>query len=234
MFSALSSDKHYSRLSSNLELMFARAGEVNDRFINLSSHKEVIVAQAFLNYWVSKSTVPLMREVVKVASQAQNSSLNKMLVSYMEQHIEEELGHDEWCISDLGELGINRESVLAKIPSTTVASFIGSQYYWINNYHPVSFMGYLAVLEVRHPTTSYVEQLITNSGLPEKAFSSLKHHAEVDVHHKEDIINTINSLPLNDEQYRVMELSAFQTARWVALAMEEVCNAAPVNTAKVA
>lgn len=227
MFKSKNDTLHFDRLTNNLSLMFAVAAEANEKYTKLAQHKNLIVEQAFLNYWVSKSTVPLMREVVKVASQNMTDPLNIALVNYMEQHIEEELGHDEWCISDLEKMGISRQEVEARIPSSHVSSLIGGQYYWINNYHPVSFMGYLACLEVRHPTVEYVEELQARSGLPAEAFSSLLHHAQADEAHKEDIKNLINKLPLSETQYRAMELSAFHTARYAALAMEDICKCAP-------
>lgn len=223
MFQSNRESFHFERMANNLELMFAMAVEANEKLTKLAQNKEVVIEQAFLNFWVSKSTVPLMQEVIKVAKN-EDTPLNKILIEYMEKHIPEELGHEEWCITDLKKLGISRSDVINKIPSSSVASLIGSQYYWINNYHPVSFMGYLACLEVRHPTVEYVNELISRSKLPASAFSSLMHHAKEDIYHKQDIIDLINSLPLNAEQYRIMELSAFQTARWAALCMEEICE----------
>jgi hypothetical protein len=55
------------------------------------------------------------------------------------------------------------------------------------------------------------------------------HHAKVDVHHKQDIIEMINGLPLTEAQYRMLELSTFQTYRYVALIMEDVCKVAPIE-----
>ena len=90
-------------------------------------------------------------------------------------------------------------------------------------------MGYLSCMEVNHPTVEYVEGLIKTSGLPAEAFSNVMHHAKVDPHHKQDIIDTINNLPLTEDQYQMMEASAFQTYRYLTAIMTEVCKVAPIE-----
>lgn len=219
-------DQYFFKLQNNLQLIFTRIEQVNERFTELSVHPETVIEQAYLNYWVSASTVPLLREVKSQSELLPDSILKEQLIQYVTTHIEEEIGHDEWALDDLEVFGEPRDKVFARIPSHNVANLIGSQYYWIRHYHPVAYMGYLACLEVRHPTMEYVNTLMERSGLPKEGFSSMKHHAVADIGHSEDIINTINNFPLTPEQYQVMENSAFHTARYAALCMEDVCNAA--------
>ncbi|MBA6365037.1 hypothetical protein H4J56_05305 [Colwellia sp. BRX8-4] len=220
---------HYQRLNTNLLLMKMRAGAVNSTFTQLACYPDVCIEQAIVNYKISTTSTELMKEVIRCAKLRPEDPISKPLIAYMEQHIPEELNHDEWCLQDLEVLGVPRVSVINKIPSTNLAALIGSQYYWIRHADPIAFMGYLACLEVNHPTVEYVETLIETSGLPAAGFNSLMHHAKVDSHHKQDIIDTINALPLTQEQYKLMELSAFQTYRYVALVMEDVCRVAPVQ-----
>jgi len=224
-----SSLNYFERLSRNLLLMKIKAGEVNQKFTSLSYSKQVCIEQALVNYKVSTTSTALMEEVIRCAKLIPDDPTSNPLIAYMEQHIPEELNHDEWCLEDLEVLGVSRDIAINKVPSTNLAALIGSQYYWIRHAHPVAFMGYLACLEVNHPTVEYVETLIEKSGLPAEGFNSLMHHAKVDVHHKQDIIDTINALQLTEEQYQLMELSAFQTFRYVALVMEDVCRAVNVK-----
>ncbi|WP_206484114.1 iron-containing redox enzyme family protein [Thalassotalea sp. G2M2-11] len=227
MAQTVKTQSHYQRLSENLYLLKARACAVNQRFVELAHHKEVIIAQGITNFRTANAAVPLMTEVIRSARLWPDDPVSAPLIAYMEQHIPEETGHDQWCLDDLAVLGVSSEQVSEMLPSPNIMSLLGSQYYMIRHQHPVAIMGYLACLETHHPTVDYVEQLIEKSGLPEAAFSSLMHHAKIDPHHKQDIIDTLNCLPLTQQQYKIVERSAFLSLRYVALMMEDVCRAAP-------
>ncbi len=208
--------------------------EVSRKFVNLSTNPALCIEQAKVNYRVSNASVSLMKEVVRCSESIVDDPVTEPLIKYMKKHIVEETGHDEWFLEDLNVLGVSRESVLASLPSLNLTTLMGSQYFWINHVDPVAFMGFLACTEIHHPTVEYVETLIKQSGLPAEGFSSLMHHANVDIHHKKEIINTLNSLPLTEEQFKLIELSAFQTYRYITLVMEDVCKLAPKETLAVA
>jgi hypothetical protein len=221
---------HFERLTKNLSFMSLRARHVSSNFNDLSIYPEVCIEHIWVNQMVARATVPLMQNVVQVAETMIDDPVCQPLIKYMTRHIAEETDHDKWYADDLEFLGISKDEIYARIPPPNVAAMVGSQYYWINNYHPVSFMGYLACLEVYHPTVEYVEELITKSGLPAKGFSTIMEHALIDTHHSQDIINTLNNLLLTEQQYKAIEMSAFQTFRYVALVMEDVCKVAPVDS----
>ena len=61
-----------------------------------------------------------------------------------------------------------------------------------------------------------------------KGFETFMEHAKVDIHHKQEIIDMINDLPLTEAEYQMIEMSAFQTYRYIALVMEDVCKVAPI------
>jgi len=229
MDSSTIKNSHYERLSNYLQFMGARAGEVNRKFSELSKHPEVCIEHIITNQMVARATVPLMQDVVSCAEQLKNDPVCAPLIKYMKKHIAEETDHDKWYVNDLNFLGISDEDLFAKIPSPNIAALVGSQYYWLKHHHPVAFMGYIACLEVCHPTPEYVEALIKNSGLPAKGFDTIMEHAVIDKHHSKDIIETLNNLPLTEKQYKMVEMSAFQTFRYVALVMEDVCKVAPVK-----
>lgn len=217
---------HFDRLYENLAFIRAHSCHVSERFSQLAAHKEVCIEHIWQNQMVARATVPLMENVVRVAEQMPDDPVSKPLIAYMKKHIAEEMDHDKWYADDLKQVGISTERLYARKPTPNIAALTGSQYYWINHHHPVAFMGYLAVLEVQHPSVEYVESLIDKSGLPREVFSTVMEHATIDVNHKQDIIATLNSLPLTEEQYQLVEMSAFHTFRYVALVMEDVCNVA--------
>lgn len=225
---------HFERLSQSLQFMLAKGQHSNERYEKLSIYPEVCIEHIWVNQMVARATVPLMQEVVRVAEKLPNDPISAPLIKYMTRHIAEEMDHDQWYADDLEFLGIPREEIFARLPIPNVAAMVGSQYYWINHHHPVSFMGYLAVLEVNHPTEEYVNKLISNSKLPAKGFSTVMEHAVVDVQHSKDIIETLNNLPLNEQQFRMIERSAFQTFRYVSLIVEDICRVAGKGVTKVA
>jgi len=220
---------HFERLTKSLYFMRLRSLDVSSRFSELASYPEVCIEHVFLNQMVARATVPLMQEVVRCAQEMPNDPISAPLIKYISKHIAEEMDHDQWYLDDLKILGLEREQVFSRIPPPNIAALVGSQYYWIKHHHPVAFMGYLACLEVYHPTVDYVKGLIDKSKLPAKAFSTIMEHAIIDAQHSKDIIETLNALPLTEEQYKIVEMSAFQTFRYVALVMEDVCKVAPVE-----
>ncbi|MCJ8319313.1 MAG: iron-containing redox enzyme family protein [Colwellia sp.] len=221
--------KHFERLSNNMHFMAMGCFHANDKFKRLVKYPEVYIENLIVNFTVTSSSTPLMQEVIRCAKLLPDDPTTQPLIEYMEHHIPEEEGHDIWCLENLEVLGISRRDVKKRIPSPNLATLIGSQYYWIRHHHPVAIMGYLLCMEVNHATVEYVENLINTSGLPAEAFSNLMHHARVDVHHKQEIIDMINNLQLTEEQYQMMETSAFQTYRYLTLITEDICKIAPIE-----
>jgi len=223
---------HFERLTQNLNYMSLRARNLGSVFNQLAHHPEICIEHIWVNQMVARATVPLMQAVVKQAQQQPHDPISAPLIKYMTRHIAEETDHDQWYANDLETLGISREEVFSRMPPPNVAALVGSQYYWLQHHHPVAFMGYIACLEVYHPTAEYVENLIEKSGLPAEGFSTIMKHAVIDAQHSQDIIETLNALPLTEEQYKIVEMSAFQTFRYVALVMEDVCKIAPAHQPK--
>lgn len=217
---------HFERLTNNLRFLSARASDVNQKFIELACFPEVCIEHIIFNQMVARATVPLMEEVINSANKLPNDPISAPLIKYMKKHIAEEMDHDSWYANDLECLGVNKESIFSRVPSANIAALSGSQYYWIKHHHPVAFMGYIACLEVYHPTEEYVQGLIDKSGLPASGFKTYMDHAIIDKSHSQDIIDTLNNLPLTEEHFRMIEMSAFQTFRYVALVMEDVCRIA--------
>jgi hypothetical protein len=110
------------------------------------------------------------------------------------------------------------------MPSPAVASLVGSQYYWILHYHPVAFLGYVALMEGYPPTPELIETLITRTGYPRQAFRTYIEHAELDPGHRERLDRTIDSLPLEARHESALGLSAIATAAQAARSLEEILD----------
>ena len=144
------------------------------------------------------------------------------LAHYLEEHVDEELDHDETLLGDLKVLGIDSTSVAERMPSPAVASLVGSQYYWILHYHPVAFLGYVALMEGYPPTPELIETLIARTGYPREAFRTYIEHAELDPGHREHLDRTIDSLPLEARHETALGISAIGTASMAARSLEHI------------
>lgn len=219
---------HFERLQNSIQLFKTRCTLVCQKGLKLACYPEVIKEQAYINYCISSSTIPLLIETIRCAKLLPNDPIAELLIPYLEKHIPEEQGHDRIALDDFIRLGGTKEQAVNRIPPGNISALLGSQYHLIRH-HPIAFLGYLCATEVNHPTVEYVENLIRVSGQPRECFTAMLLHATVDIGHKEDIINLLNSLPMTEEQYKIVEMSAFQSYRYIALVMEDVCRVAPIE-----
>ena len=148
--------------------------------------------------------------------------LGPPLATYLEEHVDEELGHDETLLGDLDAIGVPRADVLARVPSPSVAALVGGQYYWIHHHHPVSFLGYVALMEGYPPTPKLIETLIDGTGYPRAAFRTYVEHAELDPGHRDRLDRTLDALPLDEADEIAIGFSAIATATLAARSLEEL------------
>ena len=177
---------------------------------------------------IIRATVPLTEVAAERARALTDADPGASgLAGYLDEHIGEELGHDEDLLGDLEALGLEREDVLARVPSPTVASLVGSQYYWILHYHPIAFLGFVALMEGFPPTPALIQALMTRTGHPVEAFRTFAEHGELDPGHRERLDQTLDSLPLTPQHEIVMGVSATSTAGLAAEVVEEVLELRP-------
>ena len=82
-----------------------------------------------LQHQIIRATVPLTEAALARARELDDGDpLAAPLAHYLEEHVDEELGHDETLLGDLELLGIDRTTVLGRMPPPTVAGLVGSQY----------------------------------------------------------------------------------------------------------
>jgi hypothetical protein len=179
----------------------------------------------FTLHCIMRAGVPLMEVALgRARAMATRDPVSATLATYLEKHINEERGHDEWLLEDMEYLGQDRAAILARFPSATVAGMIGAQYYWILHYHPVVLMGFLAPLEGHPPTTELIEELITRTGHDRKAFRTLLLHAELDPDHGDEINQLLDDLVMTPEQSDALALSAMYTVHMLARTTDEAVD----------
>lgn len=172
---------------------------------------------------IIRATVPLTRAAAQQArALPDDDPLAAPLVAYLDEHVDEELDHDEELLDDLELLGVDRATVLGRMPSPAVATLVGSQYYWLHHFHPVTFLGYVGFMEGSPPTLELVETLIERTGYPREAFHTFTEHAELDPGHRDHLDRILDSLPLTAEQEAVLAISATSTAALATGALEEL------------
>ncbi len=213
---------HSDTLWSKIRLAEVRLNSASNRFWN---HPDLaILLPDFLIqlHCVMRGGISLMRTARDKALTLPNDAVATQAATYLEQHIEEEKGHDEWLLHDIESLGIPAEEVLHATPSAAVVSLLGAQYFWMLHVHPVTIFGYLIVLEGYAPLADQLDEIRIRTGLPATAFRCLKSHADDDPAHIADLNRTLDGMPLTPDQTKFLALSAFHTIDAVASVLDEL------------
>jgi heme oxygenase-like protein len=144
-----------------------------------------------------------------------NDRLSIGLATYYDKHSKEETLHDEWLLADLETMGVQRTDVLSRRPRAEVAELVGSQYYWILHFHPVSLLGYIAVMEGYPPNRKAIDIMALRTGYPQEAFRTLAKHSYLDPGHRDDLNRVLDTLPMDREQEEWITLNAIYTlGKW--------------------
>ena len=215
------------RVRRKIGLLLPRLVDAGDRLLRHRKVGELYPEYLFTSHCVIRASVPLMEAALARAQElAPTDPVAAALAPYLEEHIPEELDHDEWLLDDLEVLGRDRAAVLARPPSPTVAALVGAQYYWIFHYHPVGLLGYIAVFEGYPPSPAMIDGLIASTGYDRDAFRTMIAHAELDPGHRDELDRLLDELPLTPEQSTVIGLSAMFSVDAFARAIDEVVEEA--------
>jgi hypothetical protein len=176
-----------------------------------------------IQHQIIRATVPLTEvAAARAEAMADVDPVADGLARYLQEHVEEELGHDDMLLDDLELLGVDRASVLGCMPSPAVASLVGAQYYWIHHHHPIAFLGFVALMEGHPPTQWLIETLISATGYPRAAFRTFIEHGDLDPGHRDHLDLTIDALPLTAEHETIMGVSALYSATLLPPTIEEL------------
>ena len=134
----------------------------------------------------------------------------------------EETGHDEWILDDAEAIGMTRDEIRDWRPGQNSSHIVGAQYYWIHHYHPISLLGYIAVMEGNPASTEFFEDVARRNNLPNEAISSFLYHSKIDPTHRDDLDRLLDSLPLGPNETELIGLSALRTVQYVTTTLREV------------
>lgn len=204
------------RSSAKLRMKLDLAAPSLNRAMN-AVWKPAGLAERYLDYLevmhaVIRASVPMMQDAALRCAALTEDPLAPALGEYFATHITEELHHDDWLLQDLAAAGRDPALVVSELPSVAVARLVGPQYYWLHHHHPISLLGYIAVMEGNPPPHWLSGRLASATGLPPAAFRTLHHHAVADLHHSSEFDDFLDSLPLTSGQQRAISVSALSTA----------------------
>lgn len=220
-------EKPSERLARKIDLARRPFALACSRLFHHTRLREVLPPYFMRTHAIIRATVPLMEEGARRAGAlADHDPVAAGVATYLARHADEEREHDEWLLEDLELMGLDRASVLGHLPSVTVASLVGSQYYWTFHYHPIAQLGYLSFMEGHPPSPELIDHLVSASGYPREAFRTFSEHGELDPHHRDELNDAIDALPLSSDHEALLGLSAMSTAELLARSIEEVIEGA--------
>lgn len=214
------------RLRNKLELVLPVLLATGRRLIASPALDRLYPEYLVMTHGMVRASVPLMETALSRARAVPDDPVAVRLAEYLERHIPEERGHDEWLLEDLELLGIPRARVLGRTASPTIAALVGAQYYWMSHAHPVALLGYIMLLEGYPPRPEDLDLMQAVSGYPPEAFRTLRLHADLDPLHGEELDELLDGLPVDESQRTLMGLSAITSVRLCAEALQEVLDRA--------
>jgi Iron-containing redox enzyme len=213
-------------LRTKIGLARASVSAIYERFWDRGNAAELFPAIQVQTYDLARASIPLMEAALtRCKDVASSDAVATGLIEHLRAHIEEERNHDVWLLEDLQELGVSRDTVLARPPSMTAACLVGAQYYLINHDHPIALFGYMAALEGSVASEAFLEDFIARTGIRREGLRTLLLHARVDPQHAADLDDLIDRLPLASRHLAVLGMSAVSTVSLLAKLTEEVVDA---------
>ena len=101
------------------------------------------------------------------------------------EYIEEEIGHEEWILNDIGAAGGDAEAVRHSRPGLPAELMVAYAYDLINRGNPAAFFGMVFVLEGTSVALALTaaDRIQDALKLPDAAFSYLRSHGTLDQEH---------------------------------------------------
>lgn len=167
------------------------------RAINGNVTLEQYVAYLTQAYHHVKFTVPLM-----MAAGSRLPDNKEWLRESLAEYIDDEIGHQEWILSDIAACGGDSEAVRHSSPAPETELMVAYAFDLINRRNPIGFFGMVYVLEGTSVSLAdhAANQIKKSLGLPDAAFSYLKSHGAIDQKHIQFLENLVNRFTDPDEQ----------------------------------
>lgn len=137
-----------------------------------------------------RHTVPLMQ-----AARARLGD-HPLLLTALDDYIDEETGHEEWILADIAAAGGNAGLVRRGVPNPATAAMVARAYACIEHARPASFFGMVYVLESVSVALAQrgAGAIASRLGLPPEAFTYLTSHGALDQDHLAFFAALVNRL----------------------------------------
>lgn len=163
--------------------------------------REQYVAFLTQAYHHVKHTVPLL-----MACGSRLDPKREWLRIAIAEYIDEELGHEEWILSDIDACGGNPAAVRQSQPHASTELMVAYAYHQIDRRNPVGFFGMVHVLEGTSTAlaTNAAATIQCALDLPASAFSYLSSHGSLDLEHVRFFEGLMNRLDDEDDKAAVI------------------------------
>lgn len=161
---------------------------------------------AFLSqaYHHVRHTVPLL-----MACGSRLDASHEWLRVAMAEYIEEEVGHQEWILSDIAACGGDADAVRHSQPHASTELMVAYAYHQVDRRNPVGFLGMVHVLEGTSTAlaTHAADTMRSALALPPEAFSYLNSHGSLDLEHVAFFESLVNRLERQDDRDAVVHVA---------------------------
>ena len=118
------------------------------------------------------------------------------------EYIEEEIGHEEWILSDIAAAGGAAGEVRASRPDLPAELMVAYAYDLVNRGNPAGFFGMVFVLEGTSVALALAaaKQIQDALGLPDSSFTYLRSHGTLDQEHTQHLARLLEQMEPDDQE----------------------------------
>jgi pyrroloquinoline quinone (PQQ) biosynthesis protein C len=151
-----------------------------------------------------RHTVPLL-----MACGARLPETHAWLRTAIAHYIAEEIGHEEWILSDIAACGGDADSVRRAAPAPATELLVAYVYDYIARRNPAGFFGMVHVLEATSQAlaTRAAQVIRAELGLPAEAFTYLSSHGSLDQEHVRFFAGLMDRLDAPEDQAAVAHVA---------------------------
>src|SRR3984957_4112570 len=216
--------RHSEIIRAKIRMFGRRLGHTAYTFWTHPQFPRLYREYIYQSHSIIRASVPLMQaaeQACQLPVHAGDPALQGF-GRYLRQHIPEETGHHEWILNDGVALGLDRQTILQRIPKESATQLVGVQYYWIHHYNPIPLAGFIATMEGNPPPAEFFEEIAARNNLSLKCFSSFIYHARIDPQHQRDLDAVLDALPLTPAHLELIGISSLRTIRMMTGIMEDI------------
>lgn len=134
---------------------------------------------------------------------ARLSDDRRELRNWFFEQVDEENGHDLFCIKDLEHMGLNSQEILSGLPGKGAWGLITQNYFMATYGNPVGILGVATATEGLGSDfgTSFADLLTSHYGLKSNATTFLRSHGGFDARHLDDAVKALELIRDDELDY---------------------------------